>query len=70
MEKVNGRKINGINGSAEETGRDVPSHATLRMGRFVEERFVYRQTFMIRSYEIGPDKTATMETLMNLLQVN
>ncbi|CAA6659970.1 unnamed protein product [Spirodela intermedia] len=38
------------------------------MGRFVEERFVYRQTFVIRSYEIGPDKTATMETLMNLLQ--
>ncbi|KAG0500276.1 hypothetical protein HPP92_000348 [Vanilla planifolia] len=39
-----------------------------KLGRFVEERFVYRQTFVIRSYEIGPDKTATMETLMNLLQ--
>ncbi|KAJ6764250.1 ACYL-[ACYL-CARRIER-PROTEIN] HYDROLASE [Salix koriyanagi] len=36
--------------------------------RFVEDRLVYRQTFSIRSYEIGPDKTATMETLMNLLQ--
>lgn len=39
------------------------------LGRFVEDRFVYRQSFVIRSYEIGPDKTATMETLMNLLQV-
>uniref|UniRef100_A0A6V7QTC0 Acyl-[acyl-carrier-protein] hydrolase n=1 Tax=Ananas comosus var. bracteatus TaxID=296719 RepID=A0A6V7QTC0_ANACO len=39
-----------------------------KLGKFVEERFVYRQTFVIRSYEIGPDKTATMETLMNLLQ--
>ncbi|KAJ4835058.1 hypothetical protein Tsubulata_050467 [Turnera subulata] len=38
------------------------------IGRFVEDRLVYRQTFSIRSYEIGPDKTATMETLMNLLQ--
>ncbi|XP_051113156.1 palmitoyl-acyl carrier protein thioesterase, chloroplastic-like [Andrographis paniculata] len=38
------------------------------LGRFVEDRFVFRQSFVIRSYEIGPDKTATMETLMNLLQ--
>lgn len=49
-----------------------PDNSPLRaclLGRFVEDRFVYRQTFSIRSYEIGPDKTATMETLMNLLQV-
>ncbi|PKA63803.1 Palmitoyl-acyl carrier protein thioesterase, chloroplastic [Apostasia shenzhenica] len=39
-----------------------------KLGGFIEKRFVYRQTFVIRSYEIGPDKTATMETLMNLLQ--
>ena len=45
-----------------------PLHACM-LGRFVEGRFVYRQAFVIRSYEIGPDKTATMETLMNLLQV-
>lgn len=47
---------------------DSPLHACL-LGRFVEDNFVYRQAFIIRSYEIGPDKTATMETLMNLLQV-
>ncbi|XP_066393837.1 palmitoyl-acyl carrier protein thioesterase, chloroplastic-like [Miscanthus floridulus] len=39
-----------------------------RLGKFVEGRLVYRQPFVIRSYEIGPDRTATMETLMNLLQ--
>ncbi|CAI0379733.1 unnamed protein product [Linum tenue] len=38
------------------------------MGRFVEDRLVYRQSFIISYYEIGPDKTATMETLINLLQ--
>ncbi|OEL28556.1 Palmitoyl-acyl carrier protein thioesterase, chloroplastic [Dichanthelium oligosanthes] len=38
------------------------------LGKFVEGRLVYRQQFVIRSYEIGPDRTATMETLMNLLQ--
>lgn len=46
---------------------ESPLHACM-LGRFVEGRFVYRQVFVIRSYEIGPDKTATMETLMNLLQ--
>ncbi|KAK6924645.1 Acyl-ACP thioesterase [Dillenia turbinata] len=45
----------------------VDDHAYMR-GRFVEDRYVYRQTFIIRSYEIGPDKTATMETILNLLQ--
>lgn len=83
IDTINGRKFNiGINGgdhpapflgnknseSAKESGVDAPFHAVL-LGRFVEDRFVYRQTFIIRSYEIGPDKTATMETLMNLLQV-
>ncbi|KZV29221.1 palmitoyl-acyl carrier protein thioesterase, chloroplastic-like [Dorcoceras hygrometricum] len=45
-----------------------PKNHEYLMGRFVENRFVFRQSFVIRSYEIGPDKTATMETLMNLLQ--
>lgn len=49
-------------------GGDKPLHDCL-LGRFLEDKFVYGQTFIIRSYEIGPDKTATMETLMNLLQV-
>ncbi|KAH9316394.1 hypothetical protein KI387_025021, partial [Taxus chinensis] len=30
--------------------------------------FLYRQTYVIRSYEVGADKTASIETLMNLLQ--
>ncbi|KAK3043221.1 hypothetical protein RJ639_002464 [Escallonia herrerae] len=80
VEVINGKKVNGIhvNGvpyvgqrscelTSKESSIEEPNHAYL-LGRFVEERFVYRQTFVIRSYEIGPDKTATMETLMNLLQ--
>ncbi|XP_042503814.1 palmitoyl-acyl carrier protein thioesterase, chloroplastic-like [Macadamia integrifolia] len=70
--RVNGIKVGKRHGSSEwgkggGGGMDLPSHA-FKLGRFVEDRFVYRQTFIIRSYEIGPDKTATMETLMNLLQ--
>ncbi|KAF8390674.1 hypothetical protein HHK36_025201 [Tetracentron sinense] len=72
LDRINGRKVNGF--SVDEapylcnrSGTDEAVHA-FQLGRFLGDRFVYRQTFLIRSYEIGPDKTATMETLMNLLQ--
>ncbi|XVF54719.1 hypothetical protein PTKIN_Ptkin05aG0203700 [Pterospermum kingtungense] len=81
IDMVNGKKVNGISiGEVhpfmkntdnqlliKDNGPDKQGHAC-SIGRFVEDRHVYRQTFIIRSYEIGPDKTATMETLMNLLQ--
>ncbi|XP_055826887.1 palmitoyl-acyl carrier protein thioesterase, chloroplastic-like [Solanum dulcamara] len=79
---INGKKINGIhveeyphlgqNGNVViESGSSSSAAAvnhSYMLGNFVDERFVYRQSFVIRSYEIGPDKTATMETIMNLLQ--
>nr|XP_043626174.1 palmitoyl-acyl carrier protein thioesterase, chloroplastic-like [Erigeron canadensis] len=40
----------------------------LGVGRMVKEGFVYRQNFDIRSYEIGPDQTASIETIMNHMQ--
>ncbi|GER35858.1 palmitoyl-acyl carrier protein thioesterase [Striga asiatica] len=73
MEKVNGKRVSGKipildkRSNINLLGEDELSHEYL-VGRFVEKRFVFRQSFVIRSYEIGPDKTATMETLMNLLQ--
>ncbi|CAL9774683.1 unnamed protein product [Musa acuminata subsp. burmannicoides] len=82
VDRVNGRKVNGVVHGSEVPssmgtgtavfgagdGGGMVSVNAFKLGRFVEDRFVYRQTFVIRSYEIGPDKTATMETLMNLLQ--
>lgn len=41
-----------------------------RQGVIIDGGVRYRQTVVIRSYEIGPDKTATLETILNLLQVN
>ncbi|XP_057820560.2 palmitoyl-acyl carrier protein thioesterase, chloroplastic isoform X2 [Cryptomeria japonica] len=38
------------------------------MGRYVEDSMVFRQSFAIRSNEVGPDKTASIETLINHLQ--
>lgn len=75
VETVNGKKVNGVHLgekrgiSSKNCSVEEPDDRGVLLGRFVENRYVYRQTFAIRSYEIGPDKTATMETLMNLLQV-
>ncbi|KAL8136421.1 hypothetical protein V2J09_002422 [Rumex salicifolius] len=41
---------------------------TFGLGRIVQDGFVFSQNFSIRSYEIGADKTASIETLMNHLQ--
>ncbi|XP_047064952.1 palmitoyl-acyl carrier protein thioesterase, chloroplastic-like [Lolium rigidum] len=64
--KINGKAANVRSSAAQPV--TVDSDDTFRLGKFVEGRLVYRQRFVIRSYEIGPDRTATMETLMNLLQ--
>lgn len=40
-----------------------------RQGLIVEGGVGYSQTVVIRSYEVGPDKTATLESILNLLQV-
>ena len=42
---------------------------TFGFGRIIQDGLVFRQNFMIRSYEIGADRTASIETLMNHLQV-
>jgi fatty acyl-ACP thioesterase B len=38
-------------------------------GRIMQDGLVFKQNFLIRSYEIGADRTASIETLMNHLQV-
>ncbi|XP_074567253.1 palmitoyl-acyl carrier protein thioesterase, chloroplastic-like [Curcuma longa] len=38
------------------------------LGKMMQDGMVFRQNFSIRSYEIGADRTASIETLMNHLQ--
>ncbi|KAE8691364.1 Palmitoyl-acyl carrier protein thioesterase [Hibiscus syriacus] len=38
------------------------------IGKIVQDGLIYNQNFSIRSYEIGADRTASIETLMNHLQ--
>jgi hypothetical protein len=50
--------------------KDLSAAESFRQGRLVEGRRVYRQTFVIRSYEVGVDKAASIDTFMNHLQVS
>ncbi|XP_024536260.1 palmitoyl-acyl carrier protein thioesterase, chloroplastic [Selaginella moellendorffii] len=42
--------------------------AQMKRGRLLENDLVYRQRFVIRSYEVGFDRLASIETLTNLFQ--
>jgi fatty acyl-ACP thioesterase A len=41
----------------------------LRLGSLLEDGLSYKESFVIRCYEVGVNKTATVETFANLLQV-
>lgn len=41
----------------------------LRLGSLTEDGFSYKERFIVRCYEVGINKTATVETIANLLQV-
>lgn len=57
----------------EELRQNIPTKKQSvdphRQGLIIEGGVGYRQTVVIRSYEVGPDKTATLESILNLLQV-
>ncbi|XP_072969981.1 oleoyl-acyl carrier protein thioesterase, chloroplastic-like [Typha angustifolia] len=40
----------------------------LRLGSLVEDGLSYKESFIVRCYEVGINKTATVETIANLLQ--
>ncbi len=47
----------------------IPLHK-LRQGGFVENCLMYRQVIVIRSYEVGPDMTISIDTIFRLFQVS
>ena len=55
--------------TAAATKRAAVPLDTMRRGKLVENDLIYRQTFVIRSYEAGFDKIASIETIANLFQV-
>lgn len=59
-------------GTETGPGRVEPSSMTLadrlRQGSLAEDGKSYKECFIVRSYEVGMNKTATVETIANLLQ--
>lgn len=57
----------------QHSRQNIPTDKQLvdpyRQGIINLEGVGYGQTVVIRSYEVGPDKTATLESILNLLQV-
>ena len=47
----------------------VPLHQ-LRQAEFLENRMQFRQKFVIRSYEVGADKTTSITTIFSFFQVS
>jgi len=56
-------------GSARVEPRSGSSANRLRLGSLTEDGLSYKERFMVRCYEVGINKTATVETMANLLQV-
>ncbi|KAK8659592.1 hypothetical protein V6N13_029791 [Hibiscus sabdariffa] len=58
--------------SEEKIRQRIPMKKQLvdpyRQGLIVERGVGYRQTVVVRSYEVGADKTASLESLLNLFQ--
>jgi hypothetical protein len=49
--------------------KSVPLHE-LRQGEFLENRMLYRQKFVIRSYEVGADRATSITTIFSFFQVS
>lgn len=64
---------NGYISGEQERQKNTPTKKQLvdshRQGVIIEGGVGYRQTVFIRSYEVGADKTVTIESILNLFQV-
>eukprot|EP01018_Ginkgo_biloba_P028921 Gb_22110 [translate_table: standard] len=57
--------------SSDNTNNCGENHVPVdafKLGRLMEGNMIYRQTYVIRSYEVGVHRTASIETLMSFLQ--
>lgn len=60
---------NGVAVGVKELEKEKSLAERLRLGSLTEDGLSYRERFVIRCFEVGINKTATVETIANLLQV-
>ncbi|XP_071697130.1 oleoyl-acyl carrier protein thioesterase, chloroplastic-like [Rutidosis leptorrhynchoides] len=63
---VTGKHPNGVAVDLKEDKKSLAEQ--LRLGSLTEDGLSYKEKFVIRCYEVGINKTATVETIANLLQ--
>ncbi|KAG0582678.1 hypothetical protein KC19_3G076900 [Ceratodon purpureus] len=62
------KKARSFSHDKEKMRRDlIPLHH-FRQGGFAENSLMYRQIFVIRSYEVGPDKSTSVREIFSLFQ--
>ncbi|XP_023749668.1 palmitoyl-acyl carrier protein thioesterase, chloroplastic [Lactuca sativa] len=67
--KVNATKVDAIDWSMVDPKKESPNMVSdLRVERMIHDDSIFQEIFCIRLYEVGPDETASIETLMNHLQ--
>lgn len=63
----------GVNGKVALERAIIPTKKQFvdpfRQGVIILDGVGYRQTVVVRSYEVGTDKTVTPQSILNLLQV-
>lgn len=52
----------------QQFGQEKSMAERLRLGSLTEDGLSYKEKFIVRCYEVGINKTATVETIANLLQ--
>lgn len=62
-----GFRFDGVANRVEPSSETLADR--LRLGSLTENGLSYKEKFIVRSYEVGINKTATVETIANLLQV-
>jgi hypothetical protein len=62
------KKARSVSQEKERLRREMIPLNQLRQGGFAENSLMYRQIFVIRSYEVGPDKSTSVREIFSLLQ--
>ncbi|KVI12263.1 Acyl-ACP thioesterase [Cynara cardunculus var. scolymus] len=67
---VTGHQPNGLAVGVKEVEEEKEKSLAdrLRLGSLTEDGLSYKERFIVRCYEVGVNKTATVETIANLLQ--
>ncbi|CAH1426410.1 unnamed protein product [Lactuca virosa] len=69
--KVNLKKVGDMDWSIVDQKKECPFMVSdLHVERMIQDGFLFQENFCIGIYEVGPDQTASLETLMNHLQID